>query len=553
GITDLGDLGSVFNGSSTNRNPLAVSFTELATGHSFTAVNNHLKSKGGTGTGANADQNDGVASFNEVRLIGLQAIDAWLATNPTGLNDADNIIIGDLNAYAMEDPINYLVTNGYVDLNMSAVGSSDYGYWFDAFAGTLDYGIANAALAAQAVGFEFWNGNADEAEVLEYLQDFIDDHPGIFDGSTPWRFSDHDAAVISLNLGLQNGTENVDTLTGSEFDDTLNGLEENDRLTGKAGDDILNGGDGRDTIVDGNGDDTINGDAGNDRLFVGDGADTVDGGTGQDFVSYKLSDAGVIIDLNILSNNNGDAMGDTYTSVERFKGSDFDDRMIGSTGNDDFFGNAGNDFMRGREGNDTLIGGEGDDDLRGNIGDDLLKGGLDNDTLYGNEGNDILNGQEGDDRLIGGADDDRLFGGIGIDTLLGGDGNDRLSGGDQDDRLEGGEGKDILRGDGGNDTLLGGTENDNLIGGAGDDTMTGGAGRDFFRFLTTSDGTDTITDFDDDGNDVILFAAASGVTQFSDLTIVQSGNDVLITSTNHSITLTDTLLADVTASDFAFV
>ncbi|MEM8617026.1 MAG: ExeM/NucH family extracellular endonuclease, partial [Pseudomonadota bacterium] len=151
GITDLGDLGSVFNGSSTNRNPLAVSFTELATGHSFTAVNNHLKSKGGTGTGANADQNDGVASFNEVRLIGLQAIDAWLATNPTGLNDADNIIIGDLNAYAMEDPINYLVTNGYVDLNMSAVGSSDYGYWFDAFAGTLDYGIANAALAAQAV------------------------------------------------------------------------------------------------------------------------------------------------------------------------------------------------------------------------------------------------------------------------------------------------------------------------------------------------------------------------------------------------------------------
>ena len=46
-----------------------------------------------------------------------------------------------------------------------------------------------------------------------------------------------------------------------------------------------------------------------------------------------------------------------------------------------------------------------------------------------------------------------------------------------------------------NDALSGGTEADVLIGGAGNDTLTGGGGADVFKFVSTGDGLDTITDF----------------------------------------------------------
>ncbi|MBK7956177.1 MAG: hypothetical protein IPK02_20755 [Candidatus Accumulibacter sp.] len=46
-----------------------------------------------------------------------------------------------------------------------------------------------------------------------------------------------------------------------------------------------------------------------------------------------------------------------------------------------------------------------------------------------------------------------------------------------------------------NDTLSGGGGEDTLIGGLGSDTLTGGANNDIFKFITPSDGADTITDF----------------------------------------------------------
>ncbi|MGD1912353.1 MAG: calcium-binding protein, partial [Rivularia sp. (in: cyanobacteria)] len=94
-----------------------------------------------------------------------------------------------------------------------------------------------------------------------------------------------------------------------------------------------------------------------------------------------------------------------------------------------------------------------------------------------NSGNDILRGGVGEDTLNGGANSDRLFG----------DGdNDRLVGGN------------------GNDTLLGGVGEDTLIGGAGNDTLVGGTGADRFRFNSTSEGIDTITDFNEGSIDQIL-------------------------------------------------
>ncbi|MGK7955334.1 MAG: ExeM/NucH family extracellular endonuclease, partial [Crocosphaera sp.] len=104
----LGLSGTVFDGVNTNRAPIAVTFEELSTGEVFTISVNHFKSKGGTGSGDDADIGDGQGNFNGTRLRASQALNAWLNSDPTGSGDDDFLIVGDLNAYAQEDPITFL-------------------------------------------------------------------------------------------------------------------------------------------------------------------------------------------------------------------------------------------------------------------------------------------------------------------------------------------------------------------------------------------------------------------------------------------------------------
>ncbi len=95
------------------------------------------------------------------------------------------------------------------------------------------------------------------------------------------------------------------------------------------------------------------------------------------------------------------------------------------------------------------------------------------------------------------------FGTSSSDTLNGTPFNDTLVALAGDDLINGGASNDSLLGSSGNDTLIGGNGNDTLAGGAGNDTLTGGAGNDFFRFNSSSERIDRITDFNVT-NDTIL-------------------------------------------------
>ncbi|MCC1495088.1 hypothetical protein [Cognatishimia sp. F0-27] len=118
------------------------------------------------------------------------------------------------------------------------------------------------------------------------------------------------------------------------------------------------------------------------------------------------------------------------------------------------------------------------------------------DTLVGGPGNDSLMGEGGDDSLTGGQ---------GFDTAMGGSGHDTLRGLDGFDRLEGGDGADLLLGNFGNDTLMGDDGADTLEGGLGFDSLNGGAGndlivaRDGFDILQGGLGNDTLQG--NNGND----------------------------------------------------
>ncbi|MBU2478418.1 MAG: ExeM/NucH family extracellular endonuclease, partial [Gammaproteobacteria bacterium] len=261
----LGLSGPIFTGSDTSRAPLAATFHETASGETFTVVVNHFKSKGGPGSlttcsdptsDPNCDQNDGQGYWNVRRLQAAQALNAWLGMHPTGSSDPDILLLGDLNSYQQEDPISYLTSQGYSNLNAEyAGGNTPYSYVFDGQTGTLDYALASASLNAQVTAVTEWHINADEADAIDYNLDF--GRPAaIFDGTLPYRASDHDPILIDLSLTSLNeiiGTPQRDALTGTPGNDRISGLQAADRISTGAGMDIVaytSSVDGGDTITD---------------------------------------------------------------------------------------------------------------------------------------------------------------------------------------------------------------------------------------------------------------------------------------------------------------
>ncbi len=179
-----------------NRPALAQTFEENATGGRFTVVVNHLKSKGSDCDDVgDSDTGDGQGNCNLTRTNAMTVEVAWLATDPTGSGDPDFIIIGDLNAYAQEDPITAAKDAGYTDLVDSFVALDAYSYVYDGQAGYLDHAMANATLLPQVTGVAVLHINADEPAALDY-NDY--NQPDLYDGG-PFRSSDHDPVVIGLN------------------------------------------------------------------------------------------------------------------------------------------------------------------------------------------------------------------------------------------------------------------------------------------------------------------------------------------------------------------
>ena len=170
------------------------------------------------------DTGDGQGNCNLTRTAAAEAMLAWLETDPTGVNDADYLIIGDLNAYAMEDPITALKDGGYTDLVNSYVGAEAYSYIYYGQAGYLDHALASPSLLSQVTGATIWHINADEPKVLDYNTEFKTD--GQIDSLynvDPYRASDHDPVIVGLDLASPdlNLTKDVIPTTDVELGDTL--------------------------------------------------------------------------------------------------------------------------------------------------------------------------------------------------------------------------------------------------------------------------------------------------------------------------------------------
>ncbi|MGI9233158.1 MAG: ExeM/NucH family extracellular endonuclease [Woeseiaceae bacterium] len=181
-----------------NRPALAQAFELTATGARLSVVVNHLKSKGSScETDGDSNLGDGQGNCSQTRTDAAAAIADWVATDPTGSNDEDYLIIGDLNACSLERPLAVLKSAGLT--NLLDVRDNPYSFVFDAQAGALDHAIASASLVPQVVETIEWHINADEPPLFDYNLEH-GRNPALFDASSPYRASDHDPIVIGLNL-----------------------------------------------------------------------------------------------------------------------------------------------------------------------------------------------------------------------------------------------------------------------------------------------------------------------------------------------------------------
>jgi predicted extracellular nuclease len=178
-----------------SRVPLAQAF-RAGRGPVFVIAANHFKSKGcgrddDQAQGREADQQDGQGCWNPVRVASAQRLQSWLSSDPTHSASELGLIIGDLNSYALEDPLRLLREAGWQDAFALAKVERPYSFVFDGRAGRLDHALLSAPLAARLRGAVEWHNNSDEADFLDYQQDREGD---------PWRASDHDPVLLGFDL-----------------------------------------------------------------------------------------------------------------------------------------------------------------------------------------------------------------------------------------------------------------------------------------------------------------------------------------------------------------
>ena len=357
-----------------------------------------------------------------------------------------------------------------------------------------------------------------------------------------------------------NSLNDIENLTGSDFNDYLAGDLANNVINGGLGADKMSGGDGSDTYyVDNIGDvvtETNGGASGgtdivysylasytlsnsienglirvtgsanltgnslNNTLYAGAGNNLLNGAGGVDSASYAYATSAIRVSLAIATAQaTGGSGSDTLTAIENLSGSAYNDNLTGNSANNKLSGGAGNDVLNGGAGADNLVGGDGSDtyfvdntgDIVSETNTNATTGGTDTVNSYLSQytlGANIENGRvtaSGTASLTGNSFNNILYAGAGNNVLNGGSGSDTVS------YLYAGSAVTAslastaaqATGGSGSDTLAaienltGSNYNDKLTGNSANNKLSGGLGNDV---LNGGAGADNMTGGDGSDN-----------------------------------------------------
>lgn len=210
------------------RDSLVQTFTLAKSKEPLTLVVNHLKSKG-SGCYENGDGKTEPADLQgkctEFRVSAAKVLGEAVSKLPGQV-----LLVGDFNSYAKEDPIRVLtdynpatsewkivsashtfigeqpyeqlgreVTRSYglIDLNVKFNKEKAISYSYDGELGTLDYALANPALASKVAGVADWHINSFESSLFEYGSQYTG---ALLKSDNPFSASDHDPIIVDLRL-----------------------------------------------------------------------------------------------------------------------------------------------------------------------------------------------------------------------------------------------------------------------------------------------------------------------------------------------------------------
>ena len=204
-VAPVGDVSMItddaFDGA---RTPIVQWFKSKTADNPFAVIVNHFKSKGGANSAdvANKNKGDGQGAYNALRRSQSLAICNYIAELKQGDMEPRILVVGDLNAYEQEDPIDALRAKGLVDLRehfgegrSSGDGGGDYSYIYFGQSGSMDHAMATDSMAADVTGIATWHINADEPRFLDYNQEH---NPKTLYEANPFRSSDHDPVLIGI-------------------------------------------------------------------------------------------------------------------------------------------------------------------------------------------------------------------------------------------------------------------------------------------------------------------------------------------------------------------
>ncbi|EGR0671271.1 ExeM/NucH family extracellular endonuclease [Vibrio vulnificus] len=223
------------SGKNYQRNTIAATFRVLNTDKLLTVAINHLKSKGSTCwddyVGTKAVDNDAQGSCENFRVASTYHLGEELAKI-----GGDQVVLGDMNSYAHEDPMLVLTSNptgkelkaadyvkvgnkwlfnaeqgpvisktfGYINAvdYKTPEGETSWSYSYNDEVGSLDHLLISSSLEKRLVDAVDWHINAPESALFDYSSKYkggnANEEANPFYAETAYRSSDHDSALVTI-------------------------------------------------------------------------------------------------------------------------------------------------------------------------------------------------------------------------------------------------------------------------------------------------------------------------------------------------------------------
>lgn len=200
-VTPVGESSILDSDAYSNaRQPLAQTFAPAGSGATsgeevFVAIVNHFKSKG-SGTGLDADQNDGQGASNASRVAQAEALVAFADQQQKAADTQNVLLLGDFNSYTQEDPMQVFYRAGYT--NLGAEFDAGDTYMFSGRVGSLDHILASPALAEKVQEATVWSINSAEPIAHEYSR-YNYNISNLYEDNE-FRSSDHDPLLVGMDL-----------------------------------------------------------------------------------------------------------------------------------------------------------------------------------------------------------------------------------------------------------------------------------------------------------------------------------------------------------------